>query len=58
MKVGDLVKAKGHQLAGQVGIIIKPCDAWDDDEQVWEVLFGSHIELMFDSGLEVINESR
>ena len=56
MKIGDLVKAKGHQLAGQVGIIIRPCDVWDT--QVWEVLFGSHVELMFESGLEVINESR
>jgi len=61
MKVGDLVKVKAltGPLAGahgKVGVITKLFDDWESP--VWEVVFGTYVELMFEGGLELVNESR
>ena len=60
MKVGDLVKVKAltGPLAGdgKVGVITKLFDDWESP--VWEVVFGTCVELMFEGGLELVNESR
>ena len=58
MKVGDLVKVTGHQFAGRVGLITSRFTDWEDVDRVWGVLFGAHVELMFEGALEVLSESR
>ena len=60
MKVGDLVKVKALtgplSADGKVGVITKLFDDWESP--VWEVVFGTCVELMFEGGLELVNESR
>jgi len=63
MKVGDLIKVcartgSRYTYEGKVGVIVSSLDGWNDDEEVWGVLFGAHVELMFESALELVNESR
>jgi hypothetical protein len=60
MKVGDLVKVKALTgplaVDGKVGVITKLFKNWESP--VWEVVFGTCVELMFEGGLELVNESR
>ena len=59
MKVGDLVQVCGSGRPvweGKFGVIIATSELWE--ERACTVLFGSEAELMFESGLELISESR